>query len=76
LKIQLTTNIKSDFRSWNKGSYDDDFDWVTWNELKVAPGCSRLYTAETMINDNWIKHHEGSRASRKGFPCDTEDIVK
>ena len=47
LKIQLTTKKKSDFRSWKKGSYDDDFDvdWVTWTELKVAWGCSRLYTA-------------------------------
>ena len=67
LKIQLTTNNKSDFRSWKKGSYDDDFDvdWVTWNELKVGSGCSRLYTATKTINDNWIKHHEYSLASRQ-----------
>jgi len=47
LKILLTTDKKSDFQSWNKGRYDDDFevDWGNWTELKVAWGCSWLFTA-------------------------------
>jgi len=34
-KLQLTTDKKSDFRSWNKWGIDDDFefDWRPWTEL-------------------------------------------
>ena len=48
LKLQLTADKKSHFRSWNKGRYDTGFEahWVTWTELKVTWGWSRLFTAK------------------------------
>ena len=47
LKLQLTTDKKSDFRSWNQGRYDAHFEhfWGNLIELKLASVFSRLFTA-------------------------------
>jgi len=54
LKLQLTTDKKSDFRYWNKGEYDYGFedDWGTWTDLKLTSGFPRICTAKTAINNN------------------------
>jgi hypothetical protein len=78
MKLQLTTDKKSDFRSWKKGKYNDGFevDWGTWTELKVASAFSTIFAARNNEQETGQSTMKFRFIHDREFAWVTEDIVK
>jgi len=79
VKLQLTTDMKSDTRSWAEGGDNDGFevDWEAWTEFKLASECSETFIETKASSNNWTRHHEddGFLHDRE-FECVTAYIAK